>query len=185
VNDFFGTLKQKMGPLPVWVWAALGTVALALYLMQKKSKSNSDQTNAAADQANSDLGSASELANMFEVAGLMPYQGGNVYVNTTTGSPTHTPGTPTPAPKVGKDIQTSHFYKTTRVTNWDALAKQLGVFGGSGQALLEYNLLPNKHTARTIADFKKTPKTIKAGEQIAVPLSGVFINLPGVGTIKS
>lgn len=186
--DFMSTLKSKVGGIPVWVIAVLGTIGLALYLRHKNAKSNADQTNAAANQTNSDLGSAQELANMFNVAGLMPYQGGDIYINTTEPSKAGSangPGKPKPSPPVGKDIQTSNFYKTTKVTDWNTLAKQLGVFGGSGIALYEYNLIPNKHSAATLADFKKTPKTVKKGEEIAVPLKGVLINLPNVGVIKS
>ncbi len=179
------TLKQKAGPLPVWGWALIFTGLLAMFLMRRKQQ-NQEQTNAAADQTNSDLGSAAELANLFNVAGLMPYQGGDIYVNTTN-TPTQTPppSNVTTTPKPGTDIQTAYFYKTTKVTDWNTLAKQLGVFGGNGQALYQYNLIPNKHTAGTLADFKKTPKTIKKGELIAVPLTGVTINLPYVGTVKS
>lgn len=178
------TLKTKAGPLPVWAWTLLGSIALALYLIRKKSVSGSTQ--AAADQTNSDLGSAAELANMFTVAGLMPYQGGDVYVNSTTTPTPPAPGKP-PAkkPPVGKDIETSHFYKTTSNTDWNALAKQLHVFGGNGQALYEYNLIPNKHTPATLKAFKRTPKTVSKGELIAVPMSGVLINLPNVGVVKS
>lgn len=179
------TLKQKAGPLPVWGWASLGVVALALYLIRKKKAASQATDQAAADQTNSNLGSAAELANMFEVAGLMPYQGGSVYVNTTSGTPNPPTGNPPTTPKAGTDIGTSRFYKVPKTTDWDTLAKQLGVFGGSGQALYAYNLIPNKHTAATIKEFKKTPHTVTAGNLVAVPLSGVYINLPGVGVIKS
>lgn len=182
----FDTLKQKAGPLPIWAWAGLGTVALAVYLIRKKSKTaqqTADQT--AADQTNSNLGSAAELANQFEVAGLMPYQGGSVYVNTTSTAPNPPTGNPSTTPPVGKDIATSRFYKVPKTTDWDALAKQLGVFGGSGQALYQYNIIANKHTPATIAAFKKTPKTVTAGNLVAVPLTGVYINLPNVGVVKS
>ena len=82
-NAFTETLTSKFGPLPVWAWAAIGTVVLAYIIHRKNAASNpnANGTNAAAGQSNSNLGSAAELANMFEVAGLMPYQGGNVYVN--------------------------------------------------------------------------------------------------------
>lgn len=188
MNDIGATLKQKVGPLPIWAWTLLGSIALALFLIRKKSKS-ADTSQAAADQTNSNLGSAAELANMFEVAGLMPYQGGDVYVNTTQTAPPPPPVTlPSPTknhPPVGKDIETSRFYKVTKDTDWNTLAKQLGVFGGNGQALYQYNLIPNKHTAATIKGFERTPKTISKGNLVAVPMSGVYITLPYVGTVKS
>jgi hypothetical protein len=188
MSDIGNTLKTKFGPLPVWAWTLLGTIALALWLIRQKSK-NASTTQAAADQTNSDLGSAAELANMFEVAGLMPYQGGDVYVNTTqTTSPPPKVTLPSPTKNkvpVGKDIETARFYKVTKDTDWNTLAKQLGVFGGNGQALYQYNLIPNKHTAATRKGFMRTPKTVSKGNLIAVPMSGVYITLPYVGTVKS
>jgi hypothetical protein len=82
--NFIDTLKEKRGPFPTWVWAALLTLGLGLVLRHRNaSKKTTGQTDAASNQANSNLGSAAALASMFEVAGLMPYQGGSVYVNTT------------------------------------------------------------------------------------------------------
>lgn len=101
---FVDTLTQKHGPLPTWAWATLGTIALALILMRQKSKAakdpNAAATQAAASQTSTDLGSAQELANLFNVAGLMPYQGGATYVNTTTtvGAPAAATSTSTAAP---------------------------------------------------------------------------------------
>lgn len=82
-NEFTQTLTSKFGPLPVWAWAALGTVILAYIIHRKNAAANpnANGTSAAAGQANSNLGSAAQLANMFEVAGLMPFQGGDVFVN--------------------------------------------------------------------------------------------------------
>lgn len=82
--DFVGTLKSKLGPLPVWGWAILGTAALALWISRHKGQSAADK--AAANQTNTDLGTASSLANFFDVAGIMPYSGGDVYVTQTVNS---------------------------------------------------------------------------------------------------
>lgn len=112
MDGFLETLKGKLGPLPVWLWATLGTAALAVFLIHKKSTSatNANTTGTAADQSNTDLGSASELANLFNVAGLMPYQGGDVYVNGTSSTPpptTYPNGTTSPdviQQGTGKDL---------------------------------------------------------------------------------
>ena len=79
------TLNQKTGPFPLWVWGVGGALGAGYYFLRQKN-SSSNSTQAAADQTNTDLGSASELANLFEVAGLMPYQGGDTYVNVTQNS---------------------------------------------------------------------------------------------------
>lgn len=188
--DFFSTLKQKAGPLPIWAWAGLGTIALALYLMRKKSKAASDTTGAAANQTNSDLGSAAELANMFEVAGLMPYQGGNVYVNTTvsgpppssSGTPTgngHGTPTPTPTPSpvtrpapttgpiVGPAAKPQAIY---RVKTGDTLTSIARKYGVSEANLWAYNLTPGVRSAQAIATLKSRGQNkIFANEEIDVP----------------
>lgn len=84
------TLNEKTGPLPLWGWG-VGAALLAGYVIIRRknaaaSTANQNTTQAAADQTNTNLGSASELANLFEVAGLMPYQGGDTYVNVTAPS---------------------------------------------------------------------------------------------------
>jgi hypothetical protein len=77
-------VNKKYGPIPLWGYG-VGAALIAGYIIIKRKNAaasdNQDSTQAAADQTNSNLGSASELANMFEVAGLMPYQGGDTYVN--------------------------------------------------------------------------------------------------------
>lgn len=99
------TLAEKRAGVPTWVWAVLGTGALALYLVHRKNTAAaSGSTTAAAGQSNSDLGSAAELANFFQVAGLMPYQGGNVYVNTTDTPPAQPSEGPHVYNKKGQDI---------------------------------------------------------------------------------
>lgn len=80
-------LNKKYGPIPLWGWG-VGAALIGGYVIVKRrnaaNTAQSQSTQAAADQTNTDLGTASSLANMFEVAGLMPYQGGDTYVNVTT-----------------------------------------------------------------------------------------------------
>lgn len=176
MNDILGTLKGKLGPLPVYVWAGLGTIALALYLMRKKSKAN--QTSAAADQTNSQLGSAAQLANMFTVAGLMPYQGGNVYINTTDESPDHHPGNPPPPPKPAPKPQAT--YKITAADVKNNKGNSLGILNGIAKkygvnpaVLWAYNLAPGVRSPQTAAHLKaeraKGGSWLTAGESIVVP----------------
>jgi hypothetical protein len=198
------TLSRKLGPMPVWMWFGIGVAVLAWYLIRKKSSSTSTSSTTSATSG-TDLTSAQAVANQFATAGLMPYQGGDVYINNTTGNepPEITPPGPVPPPPgtvtshpvsgspgiqpptVGKDVQVAEFWKNPKKQSWSAIAKQLGVFGGSGAALMEYNLIPNKHTAKTLQTLRNSPTNVGAGQLIAVPTSGFLINLPYVGTVKT
>jgi len=191
VNDFMATLKSKAGPLPVWAWALLGTIALALFLIRKKSK-GADTSGAAADQTNSDLGSAAELANMFEVAGLMPYQGGDVYINTTTTEnpppsktkptplpwpipPGHKPPkpTPTPTPTPGNGSGAPKPRATYVVKKGDTLTSIAKKYGTTATALFKYNTTKGVRPAETIATLKKRgPNLIYSNEKILIPPKG-------------
>lgn len=186
MNDFFATLKQKAGPFPVGVWAALGTIALALVLIRRKSK-NSGQTDAAANQTNSNLSSAAELANMFEVAGLMPYQGGDVYVNTTTTEkppPSKTHPSPLPAPvdhkppvtggggtrpkpNTGKGKYVTVAKWTPKNAPWNST-----VWGITSHLLgpkTSWKTVWNAPQNSALRAKRKDPKKIQAGDKIWVP----------------
>lgn len=184
--DIWGTLKSKLGPLPVWTWTLLGTIALALFLIRQKSKGGSDK--AAADQTNSDLGSAAELANMFTVAGLMPYQGGDVYINTTTTQnpppsntkptplplpvpvvhPTHP--TPTPATGTNKPPAPRATYVVKRGDTLGGIAKK---YGTTWQALFKYNTTKGVRPDSTISTLKKRgPSLLYSNEKILIPPKG-------------
>jgi LysM repeat protein len=188
MNGFGETLKSKLGPLPVWAWTLLGSIALALFLIRQKSKGGS--TKAAADQTNSDLGSAAELANMFEVAGLMPYQGGDVYINTTTtqnpppgktlptpigGLPWHPPsGNPPPG---GSGTPPVHGAPKPRATYTvkpnDTLTSIAKKYGTTATAIFKYNTTPGVRPAATEALLKKRGKNlIYANEKILIPPKG-------------
>lgn len=182
MNDFMTTLKAKFGPLPIWAWAGLGTVLLALFLMHRKAKaSTSDTTSAAADQANSNLGSAAELANMFEIAGLMPYQGGDVYVNTTT-TTAPPPATTTPTPVGGGSTTGGSTGGTTtssgppkpaatyRVKSGDTLTSIAKKYGVSESNLWAYNITKGVRPAATIATLKARGQDLLfSNEEILIP----------------
>lgn len=181
------TLKSKLGPLPVWVWTLLGTIALALVLINRKNK-ESDTSKAAADQTNSDLGSAAELANMFTVAGLMPYQGGDVYINTTTEQnppPSKPKPTPLPAPvetkpkppstpkPPGKPTTPPKPAATYKVKKGDTLSGIAKKYGTTWQALFKYNTTKGVRPDSTIATLKKRgPNLLYSGETILIPPKG-------------
>jgi hypothetical protein len=78
--DLMSTLKTKVAGIPVWIIALIGVAGLAWYMQKHKAASTSSTTSTS--QSGTDLTSASQLANMFTTAGLMPFQGGNTYVNT-------------------------------------------------------------------------------------------------------
>jgi LysM repeat protein len=182
MNDFFSTLKGKLGPLPIYVWALLGTAALALFLINRKNKaaaSGSDQ--AAADQSNSDLGSAAELANFFNVAGLMPYQGGDVYVNTTQTNnppPDNTTTTPPPVdnhpappgqviPSPPKSTKPRAIYRVKPGDNLTSIAKKYDI---SEAELWKYNIDPKVRTASAIKTLKtRGQNLIYSNEAIYIP----------------
>lgn len=190
MNDIMTTLKSKAGPLPVWAWTLLGSIALALVLIRKKNKSG-DTSKAAADQTNSDLGSAAELANMFEVAGLMPYQGGDVYINTTTTqNPPPSPGTPTTLPghipgkppvhqphNGGGGTPPIHGAPKPRATytvkHGDTLTSIAKKYGTTADAIFKFNTTPGVRPADTEAVLKKRGKNlIYANEKILIPPKG-------------
>lgn len=193
MDGFGATLKTKAGPLPVWAWAGLGTVLLAIVLMRKKAKST-DTSKAAADQSNANLGSAAELANMFTVAGLMPYQGGDVYINTTETNnegPSKPHPTPLPQPIPGGGDHpgkppTGGGHKpptgpsgppkprsTYVVKHGDTLSGIAKKYGTSWQALFKYNTTSGVRPAETIATLKKRgPNLLYANEKILIPPKG-------------
>lgn len=105
--DLMGTLKSKVAGIPVWVIALLATIGLALFISKRK-KAAAASTGTAASQANTNLGTASQLANMFTTAGLMPFQGGNTYVNTAAPSGPEQPVT----------VNVGHNQPVQEVINW-------------------------------------------------------------------
>lgn len=188
-------LMEKYGGLPVLAWAAVSTGGLAVYLIHKKNATaNSGQaaTSAAAQQANSNLGSASQLANFFEVAGLMPYQGGDVYVNTTqtnntpvtnTGGWTVTQGpnppqpNPSPAPGGGNRPPATSPPLVYRVHRGDTLSAIAAKYGLTWQQLYAYNTSTGSKGANrppsTIATLKRRgPNLIFSNEEIDIPKKG-------------
>jgi len=105
--DLMGTLKSKVAGIPVWVIALLATIGLAL-IISKRKKAAAASTGTAASQTNSNLGTASQLANMFTTAGLMPFQGGNTYVNTAAPS----------GPEQPVVVNVGHNQPVQEVINW-------------------------------------------------------------------
>lgn len=180
-------LNQKYGPAPLWVWG-LGTAVIGgAYLIHRKNKAASAQqssTQAAADQTNTNLGSASELANMFEVAGLMPYQGGDTYVNVSgpaggnmTGKPIKPGGPPgpwwpvnPPPPKtttgsspVDVGTVTAFTYQAQKNDTWASIASRYGI---SAQHLQNYNAVASN---RGGLGSINTNAKVTPGEQIVIP----------------
>lgn len=77
-TSLMSTFKQKLGPMPLGMWIAMLAV-IGGYLWYRHNQKSS--TAAAAAQTNSNLGSASQLANSFDTSGTMPYSGGDTYIN--------------------------------------------------------------------------------------------------------
>jgi hypothetical protein len=79
------TLKRRVGFLPVWAWALLFVIVLALYLSYKKKKAAAAAAAAqqqAANNLSSNLGTV-PLSNLSTAAQPMPIQLGDTFVSTT------------------------------------------------------------------------------------------------------
>ena len=165
--DLMSTLKTKYAGVPVWVWTLLGVAGLAILLQRKKATQKS-ATTAAGAQTSTDLGTADQLKNMFTTAGLMPYSGGNTYVNTTATAPTTPEETVTV--NVGKNQTVGELVKELKSNgypgfNWaDFWALNPGI---ADSAKLEWQ--PNKDWKFT--QFS-TPVTVyKPGTKMGLPVS--------------
>ena len=188
--DIGATLKEKHFGVPTWAIAAVGVIALALYLKHRKANAPADNTKAAADQTNSNLGSASQLANEFWQAGIMPFMGGDVYVTqTNTNNPAPTPGTPSPTgpppkqppPHAGGVVvpkppvqQNPLVYRVKKGDTLSGIAKKYGL---SWQQLYLYNTTTGpkgaNRPASTIATLKsRGPNKIFSNEEIDIPKKG-------------
>src|SRR5690348_13847060 len=75
-SSLMATFKQKVGPLPLGAWILILAVVGGYIWYRHKQKSS---TTAAADQTNSDLGTAGSMP--LNTAGTMPYSGGDTYIN--------------------------------------------------------------------------------------------------------
>lgn len=98
------TLTNKVGPLPTWAWAGLGTAGLAGYMVWRKKQSvNAQQAAAAANSDSSNLGNV-PISNLVTAAEPMPVSSGPTFVSVTNNVPNTNPaanGT-APAPTSGK-----------------------------------------------------------------------------------
>ena len=157
------SMNQKVGPAPLWMWG-LGTAILGTwYIIHRKNQAasaNSQSTQAAADQTNTNLGSASQLANLFEVAGLMPYQGGDTYVN--VGGPAGVHGG-NPPQKVTVGSQTAFETKVQQGDTWASIAKRFGI---SASHLQQYNAVSKNRGGLGSID---TTKPLVPGQRVVVP----------------
>jgi len=86
------------------------------------------------------------------------------------------------------NIKNAKFYTVTSKTTWTNVAKAENIFGGNGQALYQYNLLPGKHDPEDFANVRKTAGgniPAKPGFSIAIPVRGQKVTLPVVGVVTS
>lgn len=101
-EGFKDTLTKKAGPLPVYAWAGLGVALMALFMIQRNKKKAAAAAAATADSNSggvpaTNLGSNS-LSNLVPQAYPMPFQMGDIFVNSPTGDTDPAPATPTPVP---------------------------------------------------------------------------------------
>lgn len=106
------TLTRRVGFLPVWAWAALGTLILIVYLTYRRKQQMNAQALAAQNQA-SGLSSNTQvpISNLTTQAQPMPIQMGDMFVNVPGGGSTNsqtpgcTPGSPLCRPAGGTTMQ--------------------------------------------------------------------------------
>lgn len=197
--DFFGTLKAKWHGVPVYIIALAGVMGLALYLKRRNSTSSSATT--AANQTNTNLGTAGQMSNQFWLAGMMPFQGGNVYVTQTNTSPgatkppakkgggpiiiDHPPGHyrppvkppvhPVPGKKKPLPSQVDYTYHVKKNDTLSGIAKHYGL---TTAQLWNFNTGTNPANSAmrpksTIATLKKRgPNLIFPNETLAIPKKG-------------
>lgn len=166
------TLKTKYAGVPVWVWALMGVAGLALFLQRRKAKSATQKTatNAAAAQTSTDLTSASALANMFTTAGLMPYSGGNTYVNTSTPAPVQPEETVTV--NVGKDQTVGELVKELRANGYPGF-NWSDFWALNPNIVNDYGLTINSALHDWQFTHWWTPVTVyKPGTKMGLPISG-------------
>ena len=78
-NSFMSTISQKVAGLPIGVW--VGLIAVVGGYLWYRHNQNAAATTAATATTGTDLGTAANAANQFTTAGLMPYSGGDTYIN--------------------------------------------------------------------------------------------------------
>jgi Tfp pilus assembly protein FimV len=171
-------LNKKTGPLPLWAWGAGAALVAGWYFIRQKNAAG-NSTQAAADQTNTNLGSASELANLFEVAGLMPYQGGNTYVNVTepAGGSTGTVSTSPPSkggvpikggnPPRNPDVPAMPVKTTTGSTQAQSIKSYTVKQGDTmiGIASQQFGLPANESGADTLYNYDGNGALIKKNAQ--------------------
>lgn len=113
-----------------------------------------------------------------------PPQGYPQPIKVTTSGP---PPPPTPPPAaVPSNIPNARFVRYVNVS-WNDVARGEGVFGANGAALYAYNGLPGKHQPGDYSDLPGNYPHIGARPrfQVAIPVTGKQINLPGIGVVTS
>ena len=87
---------------------------------------------------------------------------------------------------VPTNVTVKNFARVNANTTWDAFARSYNAFGGNGQALYQYNLLPGKHGASTYPELEKNGVgKLTKGNLVALPVAGKQIQLPVVGVVTT
>lgn len=77
------TLTTRIGPLPTWAWAGLGTGGLALYMVERNKKKAAAAAATQQSPIQSNLGTV-PISNLTTQAQPMPFQMGDTFVNVAT-----------------------------------------------------------------------------------------------------
>jgi nucleoid-associated protein YgaU len=179
------TLKQKVGPLPLWTWAVIGTGAVSFYLYRKnKANAAAQQQAPSTDQSN--LGNV-PISNLSTSAQPMPIQMGDTFVNVSQPPDADNPGpapgqppgvkTPTPVkappPPVTKapppsPKPTPPAPKTTTVTVCPYPAWCGSLYGIAQHEWGNGNLWPTIYNANK-AKIGSNPNLIHVGTVLTIP----------------
>lgn len=176
-------LTSKWGPLPVWLWGAIGLVVA--WIIAKWRSSQADK--AAAQKADTadlaDTAESEQVAPQFIIENNMPAGAGApttpqapittlpapVPVVTPPGkSPNPPVKTPPKPPAPGKPTKKPP--KTYTVKHGDTLSAIAKRYGTTWQSLWTYNTTPGNRPADTIKTLKERgPSLLYAGEKILIP----------------
>lgn len=125
--------------IPVWILWALGVGGLAIYWRRRKSaqlQAQSSQSGGAGTSGSgtttgglaTNLASMGALGNLFAVAGLMPYSGGDTYNNTTN----NTANTTNNNWQTNNNLTNNQTYNTSQQVNQAITGQNVTATAGAG-----------------------------------------------------
>lgn len=157
-------LQKKLGPFPVWVWAALVLGIVVLYIMwRNRSQSQSSGTNAMTDTG---LTSAAQI----------PQFVNQTYTNSSPPSSSTTPVTSQPNPHAGVTAQ-GILAQNQTVASWAAShGVPVGAVQSSGSHVWTFAPTNNPTEGVTGQTVLNGITAAQWASQIGVPVGSVFVS---------